>query len=214
MENRTMHQSNAALTLRLWWEKPAANDECASGKLFPGQYYDSETGLHYNYFRTYDPEIGRYRESDPIGQFGGLNTYVYVNNMVTRSYDIKGLFAIQLILECELLDDSLRGLYDKRRKQIDGDYEAKRMAAEEKRTADIERCIRDNEQCKIEKSVKCLPVEDCDDFSYADCIDNVYRRFDESTGELFDRYMRDLNNLHIGFPDYGPGSVNNCGPLH
>jgi len=34
---------------------------------FPGQYYDRETGLHYNYFRDYDPGTGRYIESDPMG---------------------------------------------------------------------------------------------------------------------------------------------------
>ncbi|MDF5946520.1 RHS repeat-associated core domain-containing protein [Pseudomonas aeruginosa] len=34
---------------------------------FPGQFYDAESGLHYNYFRDYDPETGRYVESDPIG---------------------------------------------------------------------------------------------------------------------------------------------------
>jgi RHS repeat-associated protein len=45
---------------------------------FPGQYYLAETGLHYNYFRTYDPQVGRYVESDPIGLSGGsFSTYNY-----------------------------------------------------------------------------------------------------------------------------------------
>jgi len=39
---------------------------------FPGQYYDQETGLHYNYFRTYDPSTGRYLEADPLGIVPGL----------------------------------------------------------------------------------------------------------------------------------------------
>jgi RHS repeat-associated protein len=57
----------------------------------PGQRYGSETGLHYNYFRDYDPSIGRYAESDPIGLNGGLNTYAYVGGRPLRYVDPRGL---------------------------------------------------------------------------------------------------------------------------
>ena len=43
----------------------------------PRQYYDEETGLHYNRFRYYDPSIGRYISADPIGQDGGANLFAY-----------------------------------------------------------------------------------------------------------------------------------------
>ncbi|WP_218968139.1 RHS repeat-associated core domain-containing protein, partial [Pseudomonas syringae] len=47
---------------------------------FQGQYFDVETGLHYNTFRYYDPEIGRFTTQDPIGLDGGLNLYRYAPN--------------------------------------------------------------------------------------------------------------------------------------
>jgi RHS repeat-associated protein len=47
---------------------------------FPGQYYDQETGLHYNYFRYYHPTTGRYVTPDPIGLEGGINPFLYVDS--------------------------------------------------------------------------------------------------------------------------------------
>ncbi|UNS98430.1 DUF6531 domain-containing protein [Streptomyces tubbatahanensis] len=47
---------------------------------FPGQYYDPETGLHYNYFRYYDAETARYLTSDPLGLEPTPNPHTYVAN--------------------------------------------------------------------------------------------------------------------------------------
>ncbi|WP_371548848.1 DUF6531 domain-containing protein [Streptomyces sp. NBC_00554] len=47
---------------------------------FPGQYYDPETGLHYNYFRHYDPETARYLTQDPLGLAPAPNPATYVHN--------------------------------------------------------------------------------------------------------------------------------------
>ncbi|HWR77548.1 MAG TPA: Ig-like domain-containing protein [Thiobacillus sp.] len=61
---------------------------------FPGQYYDLETGLHYNYFRDYEPGTGRYVQVDPIGIAGGLNVYEYANSNPLTFIDPLGLTGI------------------------------------------------------------------------------------------------------------------------
>ncbi len=59
---------------------------------FPGQYYDAETGLHYNYYRNHNPAIGRYIEADPLALAGGINPFIYVTNSPLNFADPQGLY--------------------------------------------------------------------------------------------------------------------------
>ncbi len=89
--------------VRIWsWESDAfgttAPDEDVDGDQvnfefnmrFPGQYYDAESGLNYNYFRDYDPGTSRYVQSDPIGQVAGWNTYTFVLGNPVNYFDPNG----------------------------------------------------------------------------------------------------------------------------
>ncbi|MEM5343162.1 RHS repeat-associated core domain-containing protein [Paraburkholderia azotifigens] len=49
----------------------------------PGQYQDDESGLHYNTYRYYDPDIARFISQDPIGLAGGMNLYAYAPNPIS-----------------------------------------------------------------------------------------------------------------------------------
>lgn len=59
------------------------NSEIISNNIrFQGQYFDEETGLHYNRYRYYSSYVGRYVSKDPIGLLGGFNTHTYASNPI------------------------------------------------------------------------------------------------------------------------------------
>ncbi|MEE5167405.1 RHS repeat-associated core domain-containing protein, partial [Pseudomonas alliivorans] len=70
-------------TYKAWGSLEALTvNEVEQNLRFQGQYFDEETGLHYNTFRYYDPEVGRFITQDPIGLDGGFNLYGYCRNPV------------------------------------------------------------------------------------------------------------------------------------
>jgi RHS repeat-associated protein len=125
--------TNSSKTVVWQWNSGPFGNGAPTGSLtynlrFPGQYYDAETGKNYNYFRDYDPTIGRYIESDPIGLLGlkkkadqlsklywymstgemsdkpipfalpFLNPYAYSNQNPINNYDSRGEFPAVLIV--------------------------------------------------------------------------------------------------------------------
>ncbi len=69
---------------------------------FPGQYFDEETNTYYNYHRNYNPNTGRYIQSDPIGLEGGVNGYAYVYSSPGNYVDPYGEFAQFALPGCVL----------------------------------------------------------------------------------------------------------------
>lgn len=60
------------------------NSEIISNNIrFQGQYFDEETGLHYNRYRYYSPYVGRFVSKDPIGLWGGINVYQYAASSIS-----------------------------------------------------------------------------------------------------------------------------------
>ncbi|WP_425394888.1 RHS repeat-associated core domain-containing protein [Actinospica robiniae] len=73
-------------SLTLWGEqRERAPEPDACPLRFPGQYHDTETGWHYNYFRHYDPQTAQYTGPDPLGLEPAPNPYAYVGNPLIGS---------------------------------------------------------------------------------------------------------------------------------
>uniref|UniRef100_UPI002AB5E3B2 RHS repeat-associated core domain-containing protein n=1 Tax=Burkholderia cepacia TaxID=292 RepID=UPI002AB5E3B2 len=87
---------------------------------FQGQYLDRETGLHYNRFRFYDPDIGRFITQDPIGLNGSVNLYQYAPNPLAW-IDPLGL----MVLYRSMSLDEYSGLAESGKWTINGNMEGK-----------------------------------------------------------------------------------------
>ncbi|MFS2032753.1 RHS repeat-associated core domain-containing protein [Polaromonas sp. CT11-55] len=72
-------------------QNPSSLGTFTFNQRLPGQTFDAESGLFQNWNREYDPRIGRYMQSDPIGLEGGINTFAYVDNDPLSYADLTGL---------------------------------------------------------------------------------------------------------------------------
>ena len=79
----------------------AALGVSAQKLMFPGQYADAETGHAYNWHRTYDPDLGRYLQADPIGLEGGINRYAYVGGNPVNAVDPNGLVTVDISINLD-----------------------------------------------------------------------------------------------------------------
>jgi RHS repeat-associated protein len=160
---------------------------------YPGQMYDSESGLHYNYFRDYEPGTGRYVQSDPIGLAGGVSSYGYVGSSPLIFLDPKGL-ARQVNpwgLLCQLVVDILDHSRQKRQDAFE-EYVRYRIQAENNI------CMPWIIECKYSSSPSCVP----------DRAKECKKRMDGLLDELYGCYKEEMN---LDKPWWESGLGETCG---
>jgi RHS repeat-associated protein len=132
-------------------ENPASGGTFKYNLRFPGQLYDSHAGLSQNYFRDYDPAIGRYVESDPVGLYGGLNTYLYGLANPNQESDKFGLCPWCLAIPLVCADGGCEALAVLFGGTVALSTPKGRRAAEEATEAAIgslKKCFKDDDQCE------------------------------------------------------------------
>jgi RHS repeat-associated protein len=163
---------------------PTATDDkpvIVSNLRFPGQVEDAETGLYYNWHRYYDPEIGRYVTADPIGLYGGLNWYAYVDGDPVNAMDSLGLrtepglpppwnipILDPIVRKCNAILCFVNDLYDGNRNKhlYDADKEYQRRQEKIEKgchSAYLTECSKegvDVSKCTEEIKKRCQPARD------------------------------------------------------
>jgi len=132
----------------------------ANNLRFPGQYFDAETGFYHNYFRDYDPELGRYIQEDPVGLSGGINMYVYASSNPISNYDPLGLTFKNQYKTANSVEEC-RVIYDQNAEDI---------LDEAVRGCDPGDSVKDYRNCIMEKAVWQFARDDLNERGLENCV--------------------------------------------